>query len=121
MSAPEPVDEGPDEVAGEGGGHRDPQPAAGQIADIVDRATPLIAATKNRATAAARALVEAGADVDAKDDLQDSAYLYAGAEGINDILELTSPTAPTCAASTATTAPRSFRPPNTAMSAKCDG
>ncbi|MGW5752896.1 ankyrin repeat domain-containing protein [Nocardia rhamnosiphila] len=51
--------------------------------------TPLVAATKNRATAAARALVEAGADVDAKDDLQDSAYLYAGAEGIDDILELT--------------------------------
>ncbi|MFI2474618.1 ankyrin repeat domain-containing protein [Nocardia xishanensis] len=51
--------------------------------------TPLIAATKNRASAAARALIEAGADVNAKDDMEDSAYLYAGAEGIDDILELT--------------------------------
>ncbi len=51
--------------------------------------TPLVAATKTRATAAAQALIAAGADVNAKDDLQDSAYLYAGAEGIDDILELT--------------------------------
>lgn len=51
--------------------------------------TPLIAATKNRAGAAARVLVDAGADVNAKDAIQDSAYLYAGAEGIDDILDLT--------------------------------
>ncbi|MFD5177248.1 ankyrin repeat domain-containing protein [Nocardia sp. NPDC058379] len=49
--------------------------------------TPLVAATKNRASAAAVALIEAGADVNAKDDLQDSAYLYAGAEGFDEILE----------------------------------
>ncbi|MFD6400237.1 ankyrin repeat domain-containing protein [Nocardia sp. NPDC060249] len=51
--------------------------------------TPLVAATKNRATAAAVALIEAGADVNAKDDLQDSAYLYAGAEGLDEILAAT--------------------------------
>ncbi len=51
--------------------------------------TPLIEATKNRATDAARALTEAGADVNAEDALQDSAYLYAGAEGLDTILDLT--------------------------------
>lgn len=54
-----------------------------------DGRTPLIAATKNRAGAAARVLIDAGADVNAKDAIQDSAYLYAGAEGIDDILDLT--------------------------------
>lgn len=43
--------------------------------------TPLVAATKANAVAAATALIEAGADVNAKDDIEDSAYLYAGAEG----------------------------------------
>ncbi|MGW6700353.1 ankyrin repeat domain-containing protein [Nocardia sp. NPDC055049] len=51
--------------------------------------TPLVAATKNTATAAASALIEAGADVNAADDLQDSAYLYAGAEGLDEILAAT--------------------------------
>src|SRR5690606_22269556 len=51
--------------------------------------TPLIEATKNRATDAARALIEAGADVNATDAIGDSAYLYAGAEGLDAILDLT--------------------------------
>ncbi|MFE1595492.1 ankyrin repeat domain-containing protein [Nocardia sp. NPDC058705] len=51
--------------------------------------TPLVAATKNAANEAAVALIEAGADVNAKDDIQDSAYLYAGAEGLDQILEAT--------------------------------
>jgi uncharacterized protein len=34
-------------------------------------------------------LIEAGADVDANDDREDFAYLYAGAEGLDDILEMT--------------------------------
>ncbi|MFD6102193.1 ankyrin repeat domain-containing protein, partial [Nocardia salmonicida] len=51
--------------------------------------TPLVAATKNKASAAAVALIEAGADVNAVDDLQDSAYLYAGAEGLDEILAAT--------------------------------
>src|SRR5690606_10028501 len=33
--------------------------------------------------------IEAGADVNAKDDIQDSAYLYAGARGHDEILQLT--------------------------------
>src|SRR6202008_132799 len=43
--------------------------------------------------AAARALMAAGADVNAKDDIQDSTFLYAGAEGRTEILTMTLPTA----------------------------
>ncbi|MGW4481986.1 ankyrin repeat domain-containing protein [Rhodococcus triatomae] len=51
--------------------------------------TPLVAATKANAVAAAIALIDAGADVNAKDDMHDSAFLYAGAEGLNEILART--------------------------------
>jgi ankyrin repeat protein len=51
--------------------------------------TPLVTATKANAVAAASALIEAGADVNAKDDMQDSAFLYAGAEGLDELLALT--------------------------------
>ena len=51
--------------------------------------TALVAATKSNHIEAARVLIEAGADVNAKDDIQDSAYLYAGARGHNEILTLT--------------------------------
>ena len=37
----------------------------------------------------ARLLIEAGADVNAKDNIEDSPYLYAGAEGRLAILRLT--------------------------------
>ena len=39
--------------------------------------------------ATARALIDAGADVNAKNAREDSAFLYAGAEGLNEILALT--------------------------------
>lgn len=51
--------------------------------------TALMIATRSNAIDAARALIEAGADVNAKDDLHDSPYLYAGAEGRLEILKLT--------------------------------
>lgn len=51
-----------------------------------DGRTPLVAATKTNSAAVAKALLEAGADPNAKDNLQDSAYLYAGAEGLDEIL-----------------------------------
>ena len=54
-----------------------------------DGATVLVRATKNRDTPLALLLIEAGANVNAKDNLEDSAYLYAGAEGLNDILKAT--------------------------------
>ncbi|ORM24220.1 hypothetical protein BFL43_26230 [Williamsia sp. 1135] len=54
-----------------------------------DGRTPLVVATKSRDTDSARRLILAGADVNAKDNMQDSAFLYAGAEGLDDILVLT--------------------------------
>ena len=59
--------------------------------EIRDRAgrTPLVIATRANRVAIARTLLEAGADPNAKDSIQDSAFLYAGAEGLNQILRLT--------------------------------
>ncbi|WP_425860086.1 ankyrin repeat domain-containing protein [Arthrobacter sp. TWP1-1] len=54
-----------------------------------DGRTALVAATKSNAVAAARTLMEAGANVNAQDDLQDSAFLYAGAEALDEILLMT--------------------------------
>lgn len=53
----------------------------------------LLAATHGNHVEVARVLIAAGADVNAKDDIEDSAFLYAGAEGRNEILKLTLPTA----------------------------
>jgi ankyrin repeat protein len=53
----------------------------------------LLAATHGNRVEVARVLIAAGADVNAKDDIEDSAFLYAGAEGRNEILKLTLPTA----------------------------
>jgi ankyrin repeat protein len=53
----------------------------------------LLAATHGNRVEVARVLIVAGADVNAKDDIEDSAFLYAGAEGRNEILKLTLPTA----------------------------
>ncbi|MFC5384551.1 ankyrin repeat domain-containing protein [Aquamicrobium segne] len=52
-------------------------------------ATALLVATHANAVDAARVLIEAGADVNAKDNIHDSPYLYAGARGHLDILKLT--------------------------------
>ena len=51
--------------------------------------TALLLATHGNNVDAARELIEAGADVNAKDALQDSAYLYAGARGLDEILAMT--------------------------------
>ena len=48
----------------------------------------LLAAHGNHVEAA-RLLIAAGADVNAKDGIQDSPFLYAGAEGRNEILKMT--------------------------------
>ena len=55
--------------------------------------TALLAATHGNHVALARALISAGSDVNAKDDIQDSPFLYAGAEGRIEILKMTLPTA----------------------------
>ncbi|MDQ4215759.1 ankyrin repeat domain-containing protein [Microbacterium sp. ASV81] len=65
--------------------------AIAEGADIESRGaggmTPLLAATKGNRVEAALALIDAGADVNAKDDIVDSTYLYAGARGHNEILQ----------------------------------
>ncbi|WMC11642.1 ankyrin repeat domain-containing protein [Oceanimonas pelagia] len=54
-----------------------------------DGRTALMLATRHNRVEAARVLIAAGADVNAKDHIHDSPYLYAGASGYNDILALT--------------------------------
>jgi ankyrin repeat protein len=51
--------------------------------------TALLLATHANHVAVARALIAAGADVNVKDNIQDSPFLYAGAEGRLEILKLT--------------------------------
>lgn len=51
--------------------------------------TPLLRAVVHNDVASARQLIDAGADVNAKNAIQDSPYLLAGAEGRLEILELT--------------------------------
>ncbi|WP_233588317.1 ankyrin repeat domain-containing protein [Herminiimonas sp. KBW02] len=51
--------------------------------------TPLLLATDHNRIAIARALIAAGADVNAKDARQDSPYLLAGAQGRLEILKMT--------------------------------
>ena len=50
--------------------------------------TALLLATHANHVEIARALIEAGADVNAKDGMKDTPFLYAGAEGRDEILEL---------------------------------
>jgi ankyrin repeat protein len=49
----------------------------------------LIQAAKANDVGQVSELIRAGGNVNAKDDIQDSAFLYAGAEGFNDVLLLT--------------------------------
>ncbi len=53
-----------------------------------DGRTPVMAATVARQIAAVRALVDAEADVDIRDNRLDNPFLYAGAEGLLDILRI---------------------------------
>ncbi|MFM1726559.1 ankyrin repeat domain-containing protein [Rhodococcus sp. PAM 2766] len=71
-----------------------PPAVTSATAEAVPSSTPdlerrLVAATKANEVAEAIALIEAGTDVNAKDAIEDSAFLYAGAEGLNDILVAT--------------------------------
>ena len=50
--------------------------------------TALLLATRANLVEAASALIRAGADVNAKDNIHDTPFLCAGAEGRNDILKL---------------------------------
>ncbi|MEO1771875.1 ankyrin repeat domain-containing protein [Candidatus Enterococcus ferrettii] len=48
--------------------------------------TPLLIAVHNNQVAIAKALIDSGADINKQDGIQDSPYLYAGAEGRTEIL-----------------------------------
>jgi len=50
--------------------------------------TALLLATHANTVGIARVLIEAGADVNAKDGMKDTPFLYAGAEGRDEILKL---------------------------------
>jgi ankyrin repeat protein len=50
--------------------------------------TALLAATHANRVETASALIDAGADISIRDDLKDNPFLYAGAEGLLDILRL---------------------------------
>jgi hypothetical protein len=53
-----------------------------------DGRTPVMAATVARQTEAVRVLIDADANVDIRDNRLDNPFLYAGAEGLLDILRL---------------------------------
>jgi hypothetical protein len=50
--------------------------------------TPVMAATHARQTLAVKVLLQSGADVNLQDNRRDNPFLYAGAEGLLDILRL---------------------------------
>ena len=75
-----------------------PSPGPASSAAVPPRLSPeaqretdrlLILAAKANDAARVRELIAAGGNVNAKDDIQDSAFLYAGAEGFNEVLQLT--------------------------------
>ncbi len=58
-----------------------------EVRDAENR-TALLLATRANLVEIATALIKAGADVNAKDSIHDTPFLYAGAEGRNEILKL---------------------------------
>jgi uncharacterized protein len=54
----------------------------------VDGAPAVMVAAYGRRTKALQALIDAGADVDAQDALRDNPFLYAGREGLLDVLRV---------------------------------
>jgi ankyrin repeat protein len=64
-----------------------PPPLSAEAQTRLDQ--ELIAAAKANNVALAGELIGRGGNVNAKDAIQDSAFLYAGAEGFNEVLQLT--------------------------------
>ena len=64
---------------------------SGANLDAVDERgrTAMMAATHGNHPSVVAALIDAGADVDKQDNLHDNPFLYAGAEGLLEILRLT--------------------------------
>jgi uncharacterized protein len=72
---------------------------AGEVSDLIGAGAPLevrdpagrtalLIATQGNDVDVARLLIDAGADVNAKDSIRDTPFLYAGAEGRNEILRM---------------------------------
>ena len=78
--------------------------------------TALLAATQRNQIEVARLLIPEGADVNAKDFIQDTPFLYAGAEGRIEILKMTLPPVPTEEHQPLSRHRADSRPPITAMS-----
>ncbi|TDL37908.1 ankyrin repeat domain-containing protein [Arthrobacter nitrophenolicus] len=69
-----------------------PAPLAAPALSVAEQAQldqELIAAAKANNVPLVAALIGRGGNVNAKDAIQDSAFLYAGAEGLNEVLRLT--------------------------------
>jgi ankyrin repeat protein len=58
-----------------------------EVRDALER-RPLLFATRVNSVEVARLLIDAGADVNAKDSVKDTLFPYAGAEGRNKILKM---------------------------------
>lgn len=98
---PAPVSSSPAVQVSTGGSSAPADPRASAAPVPPSAATPLppqvqqeldqrlVAAAKANNPALAAELIRSGANVNAKDAIQDSAFLYAGAEGFNEILLLT--------------------------------
>ena len=83
-SVPQPSPEQPPTTA--------PAPLAAPALSAAEQAQldqELIAAAKANNAPLVAALIRRGGNVNAKDAIQDSAFLYAGAEGLNEVLRLT--------------------------------
>jgi len=84
-SAPEPASQAPS--SGPPAATAAPPALSAEAQAQLDQ--ELIAAAKANNVPLVRELIARGGNVNAKDALQDSAFLYAGAEGLNEVLRLT--------------------------------
>nr|WP_043433397.1 ankyrin repeat domain-containing protein [Paenarthrobacter nicotinovorans] len=97
-AAPSPSSPAPTQAAPSSTGSSSAGPGPSSSAAVPPKLPPeaqletdrlLILAAKANDAGRVRELIAAGGNVNAKDDIQDSAFLYAGAEGFNEVLELT--------------------------------
>ncbi|MFC7469164.1 ankyrin repeat domain-containing protein [Actinomadura keratinilytica] len=88
--------------------------AAGARTEVSDASgrTPLLLASLGDHVAAARVLVEAGADPDAQDDRDDSAWLVTGVTGSVEMMRTLLRPSRTRPCGTGSAVPRSSRPPS---------
>lgn len=88
-AAPEPVPASPSASGPAAAASPGLSPADLSPAEQAEVDAELIRAAKANDAGRTAELIRAGGNVNAKDSLQDSAFLYAGAEGFNEVLQLT--------------------------------